>query len=570
MKDQFYPARKALRLFFLTLCSALGGYGLAIDVVNLEAVALPVATNQPNLLTELRQSSREALNENLVPMGEIAQSRQGFADIPTNHWAANAVRSLADKYQCLSGNERGLFEGTRLLNRFEFVAALNSCLTRLEQLRTERPDLNLSANQWETIQKLQTEFRLELQTVRQKIAALEVRADRVQSQAFSNTTKLEGQGIIAFSGGSGGRSALVSPNGTATTSQGQVNTTALARVRLNLYSTFTGSDLLHTRLELGNNGSMLPDGLDNGGDMFRGFMGFGNASTADYSQVSSGVNLGRLRYDFPLSSNVKVGIGTLIGLNDHLDKNSFANDESADFSTRMFINNPLTLPLNEGAGTIIDWKLSDTPFNLRFGYVAARAASATRGNSSNGVINQGLFGDNYQGTVELSFTPMFTTTSGETKGNFSASLQYTRATVNNLDYNTGGLNLEWALHQKLALFGRYGIGTLSNRGVAISNALPTYINGGFTGDSISPQTWSAGLVLLDFGKEGATAGLGIGQPLIEGKVGNSTQTNLELYYKLPLSNNISLTPDLLFIFNPNNNSNNGTMTVGTLRTVFTF
>ncbi len=259
-----------------------------------------------------------------------------------------------------------------------------------------------------------------------------------------------------------------------------------------------------------------------------------------------------------------------MGLNDHLDKNSFANDEGGDFSTRLFINNPLTLPVNEGAGAFIDWKFSNTPFTLHLGYVAARAANASRASSANGVINQGLFGDNYQGTVELTFTPMITTPSGETKGNFSASVQYTRASVNNLDYNTGGLNLEWALNQKFALFGRYGIGTLNNRGTAISNALPTYINGGFSGDSISPQTWSAGLVLSDLGKEGATAGLGIGQPLIEGKVGNSTQTNVELYYKFPLSTNISITPDLLVIFNPNNNSTNGTVTVGTLRTVFAF
>jgi carbohydrate-selective porin OprB len=53
-------------------------------------------------------------------------------------------------------------------------------------------------------------------------------------------------------------------------------------------------------------------------------------------------------------------------------------------------------------------------------------------------------------------------------------------------------------------------------------------------------------------------------------VGNATQTNMELFYRFPISSNISITPDLQFIFNPNNNSNNSTITVGTLRTVFTF
>jgi carbohydrate-selective porin OprB len=66
------------------------------------------------------------------------------------------------------------------------------------------------------------------------------------------------------------------------------------------------------------------------------------------------------------------------------------------------------------------------------------------------------------------------------------------------------------------------------------------------------------------------AAIAVGQPFIENQVGNATQTNVELFYRFPISDNISITPDLQFIFNPNNNSNNSTITVGTLRTVFTF
>jgi len=70
------------------------------------------------------------------------------------------------------------------------------------------------------------------------------------------------------------------------------------------------------------------------------------------------------------------------------------------------------------------------------------------------------------------------------------------------------------------------------------------------------------------GVEGNT--LAIGQPLVESTIGNSTQTNIEAFYKFPLSENISITPDLQFIINPNNNSSNSLITVGTLRTVFSF
>jgi hypothetical protein len=215
---------------------------------------------------------------------------------------------------------------------------------------------------------------------------------------------------------------------------------------------------------------------------------------------------------------------------------------------------------NDGAGAAIAWNLNRSAFTLRAGYVAANAASPT----SDGTINQGLFGDAYQGTFELEFAPK----NGDEAGSFAVRLQYTRAAVNNLDYNTGGLNFEWAFNRAIAVFGRYGFGNISNRGTAISQALASYTTS--VNDSLSPQTWSAGLAFPDLWKEGAMAAIAIGQPFIESKVGNATQTNVEVFYRFPFSSNISITPDLQFIFNPNNNSGNSTITVGKLRTVFTF
>jgi carbohydrate-selective porin OprB len=80
----------------------------------------------------------------------------------------------------------------------------------------------------------------------------------------------------------------------------------------------------------------------------------------------------------------------------------------------------------------------------------------------------------------------------------------------------------------------------------------------------------AGFAFPDLFKEGAMAGIAVGQPFIESQIGNTTQTNLELFYNFPVTNNIRITPDVQFIFNPNNNSTNSTIFVGTLRTVFSF
>ncbi|MEI6065533.1 MAG: carbohydrate porin, partial [Pseudanabaena sp. ELA748] len=137
-----------------------------------------------------------------------------------------------------------------------------------------------------------------------------------------------------------------------------------------------------------------------------------------------------------------------------------------------------------------------------------------------------------------------------------------------LDYNTGGVNLEWAFNKAIGFFGRYGFGNISNRGTAISAAIPSYTSS--ASDSLNPQTWSAGFAFPDLFKEGAMAAIAVGQPLVESNIGNATQTNLEMFYRLPITENISITPDLQFIFNPNNNSGNSMITVGTIRTVFSF
>ncbi len=50
----------------------------------------------------------------------------------------------------------------------------------------------------------------------------------------------------------------------------------------------------------------------------------------------------------------------------------------------------------------------------------------------------------------------------------------------------------------------------------------------------------------------------------------STTTHLELFYRLRISDNISITPGLLFVFNPVQTAGSDTITVGAIRTTFTF
>ncbi|WP_318655977.1 iron uptake porin [Pseudanabaena yagii] len=502
-------------------------------------------------------------------IGQNVTSVSQLSDVRPTDWAFTALQSLVERYGCIAGYPDRTFRGKQATSRYEFAAGLNACLDKINEIISAGLADKVSKEDLATLRKLQEEFAAELATLRGRVDALDAKVTKLEAQQFSTTTKLDGQVIVTVSASGSGTDNLLTPNGTLSGNSGKANTTVISRVRLNLNTSFTGEDLLLTRLEAGNGGASVSNSLDAANNIFRGFTGFKNSSVFDYSEAGNNFTLGRLRYDFPVGKDARVTLGAVMSLNDHLDHNSFANDESVDFSTRLFINNPLILPVNDGAGAAIAWNINGGAFSVRAGYVAANANSPTSSvaaASPNGRINQGLFGDSYQGTFELEFAPK----NGEDEKPFAVRLQYTRASVNNLDYNTGGLNLEWAFNKAIALFGHYGFGNISNRGTAIATALPTYINAGATGDSLSPQTWSTGFAFPDLFKEGAMAAIAVGQPLIESKVGNATQTNVELFYRFPVSSNISITPDLQFIFNPNNNSGNSTITVGTLRTVFTF
>lgn len=497
-------------------------------------------------------------------IGQNVTSVSQLSDVRPTDWAFTALQSLVERYGCIAGYPDRTFRGKQSTSRYEFAAGLNACLDKINEIISAGLADKVGKEDLAVLQKLQAEFAAELVTLRGRVDALDSKTAKLEAQQFSTTTKLESQVITAVSASGSRSDFLLTPNGTPTTNSGKANPTVISRVRLNFNTSFTGEDLLLTRLEVGNSGTNLNNSLDNAGDVFLGFTGFNNSSKFDYSGVGTTVTLNRLRYDFPIGKNIQASIGAVMSLNDHIDQNSFANDESVDFAGGLFINNPLILPVNDGAGGAISWNIANA-FTLRAGYVAANAASPTANAvAPNGITNRGLSGDPYQGTVELEFAPK----NSDQEKPFAVRLQYTRAAVNNLDYNTGGVNLEWAFNRAIAVFGRYGFGNISSRGTAIALALPTYTTS--ADSSINPQTWSAGLAFPDLFKEGAMAAIAIGQPFIESKVGNATQTNVELFYRFPLFSNISITPDLQFIFNPNNNSGNSTITVGTLRTVFSF
>jgi len=497
------------------------------------------------------------------PVAQNVTSVSQLSDVRPTDWAFTALQSLVERYGCIAGYPDSTFRGNQATSRFEFAAGLNACLDKINEIISAGLADKVSQEDLSTLQKLQEEFAAELATLRGRVDALDAKTAKLEAQQFSTTTKLSGEAIMSVQGGSGNNI-----NGTNST-----NIFVSSRVRLDLNTSFTGSDLLRTRLEVGNGaGGNIPGTFGASGTnpvAVNGNtnIGFGTYGQ-DYTGLASTFTLAKLRYDFNVA-DARVSIGPVMHAYDHIDINSYANNEAVDFSSTFFINNPLHLLVNGqngGAGAAIDWNIAKSAFTFRALYLAGNANSP----STVGGVNGGLFGDAYQATGELEFAPK----NAEGEKPFALRLLYTNGSVNQTTINSGGVNVEWKFAKGIAAFGRYGFGSLDSRGVGVgftpfTNGLG--VNVPNLGDnSLNPQTWMAGFAFPDLFKEGATAGVAVGQPFIENKVGNATQTNLELFYNFPVTSNIRITPDIQFIFNPNNDSTNSTIFVGTLRTVFTF
>lgn len=85
------------------------------------------------------------------------------------------------------------------------------------------------------------------------------------------------------------------------------------------------------------------------------------------------------------------------------------------------------------------------------------------------------------------------------------------------------------------------------------------------------------LAFPDLGIEGATGGLVFGVPptvidndnLAAGE--NPDQTfHLEALYSFPVNDNITITPGVIYLINPEGDSNNSDILVGVIRTTFKF
>jgi Carbohydrate-selective porin, OprB family/S-layer homology domain len=517
----------------------------SLGLVGLATQAIPASAEQVNSVSGLMSAAKQDA------VGQVTSVSQ-LSDVQPTDWAFQALQSLVERYGCIAGYPNGTFRGNRAATRYELAAALNACLDQISDKFATKEDLA-------TVKALQEEFKAELATLKGRVDGLEARTATLEAQQFSTTTKLQGEVVMAVQYGD----RLDTRSGVASTSNSRAS--ALARVRLNFNTSFTGKDLLQTQLEVGNGGQDFASTVvDNGFAQSRTFATLYDGGTVDYQSGDSVVRLRRLAYSFKPAKNFTVTIGPKIFPSDFVDFNSYANNSAQDFSSGFFINNPLIINNDVdtlgGAGAAIDWKVGGGPFSVRAAYVAASPTNSTAAGSIFGQnTGGGLFGDPYQGTVELEYAKPF---GAEKKNNFAVRLQYTNSSNFNYHQNVLGLNTELSVG-RFGVFGRLGY---SIDPELVNGATPVLTN---SGNPSSFLSWMAGAGVKDLLVPGSLLAVAGGQPFVVNKQAGPEQFNFEGFYRFPINDNITITPAVMVITDPNNTRNDAVIQ-GLVRATFSF
>jgi Carbohydrate-selective porin, OprB family/S-layer homology domain len=528
------------------LAGSLGLVALAAQTASAEQV------NSVNgLMSSAKQDS----------IGQVTSVSQ-LSDVQPTDWAFQALQSLVERYGCIAGYPDGTFRGNRAATRYEMAAALNACLDQISDRFATKEDLA-------TVKALQEEFKTELATLKGRVDGLEARTKTLEAQQFSTTTKLQGEVVMAVQYGDVTGSGSITRRNLGAVGDVYNNSraTALARVRLNFNTSFTGSDLLQTQLEVGNGGQDLfsrGTQIGNAGLRDAGVPGLGlyDYGSVDYNTGDSTVRLRRLAYSFKPIKNLTVTVGPKIFPSDFVDFNSYANNSAQDFSSGVFINNPLIInnivDTLGGAGAAVDYKFGNSGITARAVYVAANPTNSTSAGSFFGT-GGGLFGDPYQATAEIEYAKTF---GADKKNNFAVRGQFTNSSANDVHQNVVGINAE-------ATFGRFGI--FGRGGYSISPAFLNLPLGGLTGATSNTGviTWQAGVGAKDLFIPGSLLAAAVGQPYVVIDQAGPQQTNFEGFYRFPINDNITITPAVMVITDSGNTRTN-TAVQGVLRATFSF
>ncbi|MFE1748010.1 iron uptake porin [Coleofasciculus sp. H7-2] len=557
------------------------------DLAEIPAIAPRSVTADADVLEQIDvYSNPEGADSSLEQVTNVSQ----LQDVEPTDWAYEALRSLVERYGCIAGYPDGTFRGNRALSRYEFAAGLNACLQQIEKLIAASSADFVTKADLTTLQRLIDEFGAELATLRTRIDNLEGRTAFLESHQFSTTTKLQGEAVFALAGIFTGEDA---------TGEDIDNVTIFGhRTRLNFETSFTGKDLLRTRLQAEGLGSLTERTLTPEGNLF-----FSGATDND-------VFVDAFLYAFPLGERTEVVVAANAGAaDDFTDTVNFLDGDGTTGALSTFGTRPPIYYLAEGAGVGLRQQLGDR-FELSLGYLAGDAANPEE--------NGGLFNGPYGALAQLLIKPSDRlklgltyihsynnndTGTGSNLANFQGGLARFFDTdidgssvgggITNLGFSTNlplvsnsyGVELSWQLSDRFVLGG--WVGYTNTRNLSTLGGL---IDRG----KVDIWNWAVTLAFPDLGKQGNLAGIIVGmEPKVTGStidinpgavgaltaagipippVGEDDDTSLhiEAFYQYQVTDNIAITPGVIWLTAPDHNNRNDDIVIGTIRTTFTF
>ncbi len=89
-----------------------------------------IAQESPQIILDRIEKYTQQGKENSI--NQITNVNQ-LRDVSPTDWSYEALRSLSDRYGCISGFPDGTYKGDRPITRNEFAAGLNSCFEQIER-----------------------------------------------------------------------------------------------------------------------------------------------------------------------------------------------------------------------------------------------------------------------------------------------------------------------------------------------------------------------------------------------------------------------------------------------------
>ncbi|MBH8564593.1 carbohydrate porin [Nostoc sp. CENA67] len=536
--------------------------------------------NSPSTPIDSTSVEDQTLQAHTEPMAQITSVSQ-LNDVQPTDWAFQALQSLVERYGCIAGYPDKKYRGNRPVSRYEFAAGVNACLDSINQIiSVATPSKELVTREdLATLQRLQTEFTAELTTLRGRVDSLETRNAEIAANQFSTTTKLSGLHIIGFQGRTSNRGDVNPRDGIRDTDDGGINANVISLSQLSLTSQFSPRSYLFTSLLFGKGGTAP---RFNNNDVTRDRVSR-NDVILGYEFPTDNLILNDLHYHWLVTDNFAVMIGT----NNVSMPTAFRGpnrvESGATGPLSLFAQRNPILNMGYGQGGIaIDWQ---------FAKRASLQAIYTSNKAGNPGERSGLFDGNTTTGVQFLLTPTDA---------FDISLYY----VNN--YSSDGCLLTFVGDEclttvnsstgKSAPLQTNAVGATVNWQISPRLTLGAW--GGYTNSHIAGQSGTVEttnyMVFANFPDlfaKGNLGGIYIGQPpkIISSTlpVGNNvpdfintglgraggqpgTTTHIEAFYRFQVTDNLSITPGIIHILEPGHSSESDPVTIGILRTTFTF